>query len=179
MSASTSIAIECRNVQMQPEWETRINEEFARVQRHYPRGITSGRVEIIGTRHHRHGAYEVRLVVTVPNDTVVVTRRGDLEFPLLTDVFDALQRQLEERARMVRGDVKRHESHVHGGTVIRLQPKEGFGFLRPAEPDSVDVYFHRHCVRNGAFPDLKVGLKVKYGVEEGDKGPQATWVRVE
>ena len=53
----------------------------------------------------------------------------------------------------------------------------GFGFLKTS--DGREVYFHRNSVLNDAFPRLKVGTRVTFAEEEGDKGPQASTVRLE
>ena len=53
------IHIEGRNLEIQPEWREKIEEEFARLEEHYMSPVLQARVEIIGTRHHHLGAFEV------------------------------------------------------------------------------------------------------------------------
>ena len=168
--------VEAQNIEMQPEWKDRISEEFVRMQQHC-RQILHGRVEIIGSRHHRHGTYEVRVVVSVPHDTLVVSRVGDLEFPLLTQCFDSMQRQLDAYSRRAQGDARPHVRHVASGRVCNLHRMEGFGFIRSSEPGALDVYFHQHAFKDGNFFALRPGERVRFVDEEGDRGPQAVWVR--
>ncbi len=57
-----------------------------------------------------------------------------------------------------------------------LFPEEDYGRILGA--DGADIYFHRNSVMNMAFDKLKVGMEVHYSEEQGDAGPQASWVRV-
>ena len=41
-----------------------------------------------------------------------------------------------------------------------------------------EVYFHRNSVLDGAFRRLTVGARVTFVEEVGDKGPQASTVRL-
>jgi ribosome-associated translation inhibitor RaiA len=61
--------------------------------------------------HHRHGdRFQVKLVVAIPgNEIVVAHERGHADIYLaLADAFIAARRQLQDHARIQRGDVKRH-----------------------------------------------------------------------
>ena len=51
----------------------------------------------------------------------------------------------------------------------------GFGFI---EADGHGVYFHRNSVVGGHFERLRVGSRVRFTEEEGEKGPQASTVRL-
>ncbi len=88
------IRIEGRQVEILPEWRAKIEAELARLQQHYHDPILHARVEIIGTSHHRLGAFEVHLVVNVPGDTITLVRQGDMVMPLVVEAFDALDRRL-------------------------------------------------------------------------------------
>jgi cold shock CspA family protein len=50
-----------------------------------------------------------------------------------------------------------------------------YGFIKTV--DGTEIYFHRNSVANKGFRRLKVGSRVRYTVEEGEKGPQASIVR--
>jgi cold shock CspA family protein len=173
------LKFECHDVELHPEWRDRIGREFERIQKRISWPILHARARIVGTRHHRHGAYEVRLGVSIPGQTFVVSAQGNLENPLLTEVFDALQRKLDEHARRARGEVKPHPSAEHGGRIVSLHPVRGFGFIRPFDDSASDVYFHQHSVQNYNFFALNVGDTVHFVEEAGDEGPQASWVRVD
>ncbi|MCS6914725.1 MAG: HPF/RaiA family ribosome-associated protein [Myxococcales bacterium] len=60
-------------------------------------------------RHHRLGAFAVRIEIAVPGHDLVVSRieRADLALAL-RDSFDAARRQLEQHAERLRGEVKAH-----------------------------------------------------------------------
>ncbi|HZT83670.1 MAG TPA: HPF/RaiA family ribosome-associated protein [Gemmataceae bacterium] len=145
--------------------------------------IMSCRVVIeVPHRHHEHGnLYGVRLDITVPGDEVVVNREPGERTThrdvgvALRDAFDAAARLLEDYARRRHGLVKAHEEAPHA-KVARLYSAEGYGFL--ATPDGREVYFHEHSVLDGGFKRLAVGTEVTFVEEEGEKGPQASTVRI-
>jgi cold shock CspA family protein len=59
---------------------------------------------------------------------------------------------------------------------VRIDPSGEFGFIETS--DGREIYFHRNSVLNGAFPRMKPGVKVAYVEEAGEKGPQASTVRL-
>jgi cold shock CspA family protein/ribosome-associated translation inhibitor RaiA len=170
------IHIDGRNLEILPEWREKIMEELARLQKHSSEPLLHARVELLGTGHHRHGAFEIHLVVTLAGATLSVRHQGENVVPLIVEAFDAMDLQLREYLRQRRQQVKVHEEHCYRGTILRLNPEEDFGFLETA--DGTEVYFHAHALKNRAFEDLQEGQEVEFGLEEGDKGPQATWVWV-
>ncbi len=167
------IHIEGQKVDILPEWRAKIEEELERLQKHYSGPILHARVEIIGTEHHHLGAFEVHLVANVPGDVITIIRQGELVPPLLVEAFDALDRQLEERSRVIQQKVKTHEELARRGRVLRLFPE--YGFIET--DDGLEVYFHANAVKKGSFAKLNPGVEVKFGQEEGIEGPQATWVQ--
>ncbi len=50
------------------------------------------------------------------------------------------------------------------------------GFIETA--DGNEIYFHKNSVLNDAFSRLKLGTAVAYVEEEGEKGSQASTVRL-
>ena len=99
-------------------------------------------------------------------------RHGDIHFAV-HDAFKRARRRLQDQARRLQGQVKVHEAQPTG-TVTRLQ--NDFGFLET--PDGRDVYFHRNSVLNGGFAQLSPGARVTFTEEMGEKGPQASTVRL-
>jgi cold shock CspA family protein len=93
----------------------------------------------------------------------------------INDAFKAAGRRLQEYARRQRGDVKSH-APLQVARVSKILPDEGYGFL--TSDDGREIYFHQNSVLNRAFPRLKVGSKVGLVEEPGEKGPQATTVRM-
>ena len=62
------------------------------------------------------------------------------------------------------------------GTVVRFDPAGEFGFLRAN--DGHEIYFHRNSVIDGKFTELAVGSRVMFADEIGEKGPQASTVKL-
>ncbi len=171
------VHIEGRNLEILPEWREKITEELARLQKHYLNPILHARVELIGTAHHRHGVFEIHLAAGVPGDTITVIRQGEHVLPLIVEALDVLDRRLEEHSHIQQQKVKAHEEFVHHGRIARVFPEKDFGFIECTE--GLEVYFHANAVKKGLFTSLTPGQQVKFAMEEGEKGPQATWVRVE
>jgi cold shock CspA family protein len=145
--------------------------------------ITSCRVVIDPAGRHRlHGQqYEVRIDITLPEGEVVSTREPSehkeyKEIAIaIRDAFDSARRALEDYVRLERGAVKAHVRPPHA-RVSKLMPDQNCGFL--ITPDGGEIYFHRNSVLNDAFDRLKVGTEVAYAEEEGDRGSQASTVKV-
>ena len=103
---SMELKIEARNVELRKGWETRIEEEKEKLIRNYANLVLHLRVTIEATTHHKKGGFEIKLVATVPNDTVVVARKGESVRPALTEAFDVLTLQLKEKLRKKRKSLK-------------------------------------------------------------------------
>jgi CspA family cold shock protein len=64
------------------------------------------------------------------------------------------------------------------GTIKKIVRDKGFGFIVP-DDGSEDVYFHRSRLGpKMQFEDLREGDEVEFQVRSGDKGPQATDVKL-
>lgn len=134
-------------------------------------------------RHRKTGRhFRVRIDLTVPGGELVVGRAPDEDFAnedayaAVNEAFDRMQRRLEDYVRRQRGDVKPHEVAYQQGRVTKLWSYEGFGFLET--PGGAEVYFHRNSVLNGAFDRLAIGSAVSFVEEPGEKGPQASTVKL-
>lgn len=133
-------------------------------------------------RHHVHGnQYQVRIDITVPGDEIVVNREPsehteyrDVEVAM-RDAFDAARRQLEDYVRRRRGYVKELETAPHG-RICKLFPQEAYGFIETS--DGREIYFHRHSVLHEGFDHLHKGTEVSFVEEAGEKGPQASTVKI-
>ena len=132
--------------------------------------------------HHHIGLYEVNIRLALPNGREVNVARTaqqderytDVDFAI-NDTFKRARRRLQDHVRRMQGQVKAHEPQPIG-TVIRLDPSGEFGFLETA--DGREVYFHQNSVLDGAFSRLSIGARVAFAEEAGDKGPQASTVRL-
>ena len=151
-------------------------------------------------RHHRGGnRFHVRIDLTVPGEEIAVsheaslragaralgalkTRKADEPDPTrkllgvaIREAFDVARRRLQDYVRRQRGSVKTH-APLPEGRVVRLSPADAHGFLEAG--DGHEVYFHRNSVLDEAFDDLRIGSRVAFAEERGDRGPQASTVRV-
>ena len=62
---------------------------------------------------------------------------------------------------------------MQSGKVKWFNDQKGFGFITPDEGDR-DLFVHHSGIEKDGFRTLAEGEKVKFNVEEGDKGPKAT-----
>jgi cold shock CspA family protein len=106
----------------------------------------------------------------------VVKRKPNIDSnAAIRDAFDAARRQLEDYAREQRGDVKERAPQPVG-RIVRLFKDDGYGFIE--SPEAGEIYFHANSLVKGHFDRLKIGDKVRYEEEMGEKGPQASTVHV-
>jgi cold shock CspA family protein len=180
--------------------EADIRERIAWLEQFYS-GIVRCRVLVEVPHRHRHDGrhFQVRIDITVPGGApIVVSHEPSLHGPLIDvseaehhkdteieavhryahvaihEAFDAARRQLQDFAREQRGVVKTHEVPAHG-EIAEIAAGEGHGFIRVGERQ---VYFTRGSVLDDAFDELEVGTPVAFVEEKGEKGPQASTVRV-
>lgn len=171
------LKIEARNVDLRKGWQKKIQEEQAKLIRHYANFVLHLRVSIEATSH-KEGGFEIKLVASVPNDMVVVSRKADTVRAALTESFDVLALQLKEIQRKKR-TIKKSKAGVQTtdgvGVIRKLSPHESYGFITSA--DKRDIYFHENSLKNVEMDKLSEGDSVYFGETLGDKGPQASWVR--
>jgi cold shock CspA family protein/ribosome-associated translation inhibitor RaiA len=177
------VELEFQDMVAKPETRESITAHVKRLEQRYGR-ITACRVVIKGpgNRHQTGGQYDVNIRLALPDGREVNVgrtpkadeRHADLSFAI-NDAFKRARRRLQDHARRMEGMVKSHEPQSIG-TVVRFDPEGGFGFLR--SNDGREVYFHRNSVIDGRFADLAIGTRVVFVDEIGEKGPQATTVRL-
>lgn len=63
------------------------------------------------------------------------------------------------------------------GTVKWFSDEKGYGFITP-EDGSKDLFVHFSGISGDGFKSLTEGARVEYEATEGQKGPQATNVRL-
>jgi cold shock CspA family protein len=135
-----------------------------------------------GQRHRKGGLYDVHIRLALPDGREVnVTRtppaderHSDLTFAV-DDAFKHARRQLQDQVRRIQGHIKDHQAPATA-TVVRIDPSGEFGFLETS--DGQEIYFHRNSVIGRGASSLQVGSRVTYVEEPGEKGPQATTVKV-
>jgi len=171
-----------RGVKSSDALEADIREKADKLDRYSP-DIMSCRV-IVEARHKSHhdgNLFHLRVDLTVPGREIVTSPERTLHhehadpYVAVRDAFDEARRQLEDYERRRRQQVKLHEVPDHG-RIARLNGGEGFGFIEAA--DGREIYFHRNSVLRTPFDRLQQGQEVRFEEELGEKGPQATTVRL-
>jgi len=196
----SQMQITFRNMKRSEEIEGWIHAEAAKLETLYSR-LMGCRVAVeVPHRHHRKGSpYHIRIDLTVPRGEIVVKRepslsararqlgereikkQAEVKIPhkqlrqAINDAFKAAGRRLQDYARRQRGDIK-SSSLLPEARVSKILPQEGYGFL--TSDDGREIYFHENSVLGRAFPRLKVGTTVRFVEEPGEKGPQASTVRI-
>lgn len=61
---------------------------------------------------------------------------------------------------------------MQNGTVKWFNADKGFGFITGS--NDKDVFVHFSSIKTDGFKSLEEGQKVSYGVEQGNRGLQAT-----
>jgi cold shock CspA family protein/ribosome-associated translation inhibitor RaiA len=189
-----------RAVESSPALETEIVRRVGGLEKYYP-SIMACRVLVeLVQRHHEAGnRYHVRIDLTVPGEEIVVAHEPGLHataqdvarekatrhdetnperkhaFVAVREAFDIARRRLQDYARRQRGAVKTPASQPRG-RVVRLFPIDQYGFIEA--DDGHEVYFQKSAVLKNAFGRLAVGSEVSFVEEAGDKGPQASTVKL-
>lgn len=172
------LQVEGRNLEIRKSWQEKIDEEKEKLVRHHSGLVHHLRVTVEDTSQHKEGGHEVRVVALVPNDTVVVKKKGETVKTLLVEAFDTLGLQLKELQRKRRQTTKIQEGSGGSsmiGTIKSLSPYESYGFI--ATLDGREFYFHENALKDLGMDQLSEGDEVKFGEGEGDKGPCAAWVK--
>lgn len=144
--------------------------------------ITAGRIvfKAPGEHHRTGGLYEINIRLKLPDNKEVNVartpqvdeRHSQIEFAL-ADAFKRANRQLQDQVRRLRGQTKLHAPQPIA-TVTSLFADHGF--LDGGEQG--EIYFHMNSVLDGGFAKLKPGSSVSYVAEQGEKGLQASTVKV-
>jgi cold shock CspA family protein/ribosome-associated translation inhibitor RaiA len=181
------VEINFRNMEHSPELEELVQTKVSKLEEFYDR-ITACRVVVEAPhQHHQKGnEYHVRIYLSVPQHDIVVDRdpgehhsHQDVNVAI-RDAFDAARRQVQDFARKLEGKTKTHETPPHG-RIKEIFPSsidvnEGYGFITSS--DGRDIYFDARSLLDAGLKDLEVGTEVRYVEEAGEKGPQATSVRL-
>lgn len=165
----------------------RVLTEISGLEQFFPRIVACEVTLELSTKRHQQGnLFRVRVEIKVPGDELVAARDPHLHqahedlYVAIRDAFNACTRQLEDYSQQTRVRVHHKERQATPrGRVIRIfmEPEGGYGFIETE--DSREVYFHSNSVLNDHFKDLAIGTIVRFTEEEGDKGPQASTVRIE
>jgi len=179
----TPVQIDFQGMDADPRVHAAIAKHVEQLEQRFGR-ITAGRVVLKspGSRHRTGGLYDIHVRLALPEGREVNIghtqqndeRYSDLDFAL-NDAFKRARRQLQDQVRKLQGETKQHDGPPIG-TVCELDPLGEFGFIETG--DGREIYFHRNSVLNGGFAELTVGSRVTFAEETGDKGPQASTVKL-
>jgi cold shock CspA family protein len=179
----TPLQVDFQGVPKTSQIKNAIEKHVAQLEQRYGR-VTSCRVALRapGGHHQNGGLYEVNIQLALPNGREVNIgrtapddeRHADLTFAI-NDAFKRARRRLQDNVRRLQGDVKQHDGPTTA-TVARLDPSGEYGFLETG--DGREIYFHRNSVLDQGFSRLTVGTRVSFVEEAGEKGPQASTVKV-
>jgi ribosomal subunit interface protein len=176
-----------RNLDASDYLRSLVEERVARLEKFHPR-ITGCRVVIEAPHRSAEGhnpPLGISVEVDVPGRPRIVAKdvepqrdlKGD-HLSAINRAFEAIERQLEELGDKQRGDVKRHEADRQTGSIVRLFPDQGHGFVEIA--GGPELFFTRNALTGGEFDDLEVGtmVQVTQATTDGPMGPQASSIEV-
>ena len=106
------LQIVVRNISHSTALEARIREDVAKLEAFHPR-IVSCRVTVEELQKHRRQGRHFRVAIDlrVPGREIVASHDHDEDvYVALREAFHSARRQLEETARLKRGEVKAHET---------------------------------------------------------------------
>ena len=181
---------------LEAEIRTRINKLET-----YYRSIVGCRVLVeFAQRHHETGnRYHVRIDLTVPGEEIVVAHEAGLHATAqdvdaekatkeaetdperkharvaVRQAFDIARRRLQDYGRRQRRTVKAPARQPRG-RVAQLFPIDEYGYIEAQ--DGHEVCFQKSSVLKNAFDRLTVGSAVSFVEESGEKGPQASTVKL-
>ncbi|HYA16785.1 MAG TPA: HPF/RaiA family ribosome-associated protein [Bryobacteraceae bacterium] len=172
-----------RNMETASELEDAVLKEARKLELFFPR-ITSCRVaiEAPGTRRESH---RIRIDLGLPGEELVVEHNAKRhpERPPANRMRREAEIAVRDAFRELRGRVQEYAERIRPATLDREGPLEGkvtkllsdYGFI---EADGHGVYFHRNSVVGGHFDRLRIGSRVRFTEEDGEKGPQASTVKL-
>ena len=140
--------------------------------------LIHGRITLTKNRHHKKLANvaETLVVVTLPGRHTLTARKEDKTFEeAIRSAFHAISIELRKyREKRAKTEVRLSPMPPHRGVICKLFPKERYGFI--LKEGGSEVYFHANALQGLKFKELEDGTEVVFGLEQGDKGPQATVV---
>ena len=189
-----------RGIDRTPPIEAEILTRLQKLETYYPRIMGCRILVELVQRHHEAGnRYHVRIDLTVPGEEIVVAHEAGLHATAqdvgaarlakaaesdperkhirvaIREAFDIARRRLQDYARRQRGTVKTAARQTRG-RVSQLFPVDEYGYIE-AE-DGHEVYFQKTSVLKDAFDRLAIDSAVSFVEEHGEKGPQASTVKL-
>ncbi len=172
------LEIESRNVAMTPRWKTEIESRMDDLRRRGHEDLIHGRVTLTKNRQHKKLANvaEALVVITLPGRHTMTARKEDKTFEeAIRAAFHAVDIELRKyREKRAKTEVRLPPVPPHHGVVCKLFPQERYGFI--LKEGGGEIYFHANALQGLTFKELEDGTEVVFGLEQGEKGPQATVV---
>lgn len=176
------IQIQFQGMDVSPALRDAIEDDFHKLI-HFAPDIISARAIVSRdeSRHHQGNRFRVALRVTIPGaelhsgHTTRLDQSHEDPFVAARDSFRAMRRQLEDRERKRRGDVKHHEPPPLAD-VVHLDRDHFTGLL--VTDDGREIAFHRNSLVDAAFDKLAVGDRVSFVEVAGEDGPNASTVHL-
>jgi len=189
-----------RGIEPSASLEMEVRRRIHKLETYY-RSIMGCRVLVeLAERHHETGnRFHVRIDFTVPGEDIVVAHDASLHSTAqdtevergrkaaevdperkharvaIREAFDIARRRLQDYARRQRGTVKMPVRQPRG-RVAQLFPIDEYGYIEAG--DGHEVYFQKSSVLGDAFDRFAVGSTVSFVEEPGEKGPQASTVKL-
>ncbi len=176
------LEISFRNMDPSDTVETKVRALAEKLDRYHDK-IMACKVIVEAPHKHQNkgGIYHVRIDLTVPGKELVISRDTHKDkshedvYVAVRDAFNAAYRKLETHTDRRSGKVKTHEEQP-SGRVVSISLDEGYGRIETS--DGREIYFHENSLLNGKFSTLETGTQVRFSEEQGDKGPQASSVKI-
>lgn len=112
----SEVQISFRGIEKSEALESHIREKARGLERFFAQIVSCKvAVERVHRHHHKGDIYHIRIWLGLPGEDVFVNREPEENhahediYVALRDAFDKAKRQLEERVRIMRGDVKRKQ----------------------------------------------------------------------
>lgn len=137
-------------------------------------------VELPHKRHQEGNLFRTTITLNVPDKQIVVSRENPLS-QIHENIYVAVRRAFEDAIRqldeydLIKSRNVKDSSLIPHGIVSKLFAEQGYGFIESS--DGREIYFHKNSVLSG-FSKLKLGVAVRFEEEEGEKGPQASTVKL-
>lgn len=193
------VQVTFRNVPEEPRLREYVEKEALKLERFYNR-ISSCRVMLERPQKAPSSKlYHVRIDLGLPGGELVVKHTPSLHGELVDtkhpesrreaenvllhknprraihEAFQEMGRRLQDYARRQEGAVK-SDQPMEEGIVKDIFPDAGYGYLEGQ--DGRAVYFNQASVLGGRFGRLRIGTRAAFAEEMGEKGPQASTVRI-
>ncbi len=151
---------------------------------HFFSGIIRCEVVISCPHRHRHAdrLYHVQIHISMPGEDVIISHDHEKDEShrdihiAIRDSFRAAERQLQDRVRILRHQIKTHEQIMSEGKISKVFSDDGYGFLSTS--DGREIYFGNGSLLNQKMDHLSIGQKVRFMEVAGEKGPLATSMTV-